>query len=127
MGCSGIIAVVVVIVRVFHGGWAARNGEAARDVGVGRGAGNRHGAGGAAERRTDGHRGGKGTVGGIETGLDEILAFWLGHEGLQLGGGESVDEAGLGDDEQQDLCAGESGQLVGLVEMVSRGQTDWEC
>jgi hypothetical protein len=44
-------------------------------------------------------------VGGIETSLDKVLALGLGDKGLELGGGEGVDEAGLGDDEEQDLCA----------------------
>jgi len=48
------------------------------------------------------------------TYLDEVLAFRLGDERLELGGGEGVDEAGLGHDEEQDLCAGENGELVGL-------------
>lgn len=49
------------------------------------------------------------------TYLDEILALGLGDERLQLGGGEGVDETGLGDDKQQHLGAGEDGQLVGLL------------
>jgi len=53
-------------------------------------------------------------VGGVETGLDEILTLWLCDEGLELCGGEGVDKTGLGDDEQEDLGAGEGGQLVGL-------------
>ena len=51
---------------------------------------------------------------GIETSLDEILAFRLGDEGLELRRSEGVHEAGLGHDEQEDLRAGESGELVGL-------------
>jgi hypothetical protein len=55
-----------------------------------------------------------GWLGGVQAGLDEILAFGFGDEGLELGGGEGVDEAGLGDDEEEDLCAGEDGEFVGL-------------
>ena len=48
--------------------------------------------------------------------LNEVLALWLGDEGLQFGGGEGVDEAGLGDDEEEDLGAGEGGELVRLAD-----------
>lgn len=34
-------------------------------------------------------------MGRIEARLDKIFAFGLGDEGLELGGGKSVDEAGL--------------------------------
>ena len=51
---------------------------------------------------------------GVEAGLDEVLALGLGDEGLELRSGEGVDEAGLGDDEQEDLRAGEGGELVRL-------------
>jgi len=37
--------------------------------------------------------------------LDEVLALGLGHQRLQLGCGEGVDEARLGHDEQQHLGA----------------------
>ena len=47
--------------------------------------------------------------------MNEVLALWLGDEGLELGGGEGVDETGLGNDEQKDLGAGEGGELVGLM------------
>ena len=48
------------------------------------------------------------------TYLDEILAFGLGDERLELGCGEGVHETGFGDDEQQDLSAREDGELVCL-------------
>ena len=48
------------------------------------------------------------------TYLDEILAFRLSNEGLELRSGEGVDESSLGDNEEEDLGAGEDGQLVGL-------------
>lgn len=48
-------------------------------------------------------------MGSIETGLDEVLALWLCDERLELGGGEGVYEAGLGDDQQKDLCACKGG------------------
>ena len=63
-------------------------------------------------------------MGGIETSLDKILALRLGDEGLELGGSEGVDEAGLGDDEEQDLCASKSRKFVGLQHTVSRGGFD---
>ena len=47
--------------------------------------------------------------------LDEILAFGLSDEGLELRSGESVDESSLGDDEEEDLSASEDGQFVGLL------------
>ncbi len=46
--------------------------------------------------------------------LDQVLALGLGDQGLQLGRCEGVDEARLGHDQQQHLCAGQDGQLVGL-------------
>lgn len=52
--------------------------------------------------------------GGGKAYLDEVLAFGFGYEGLELRGGEGVDEAGLGDDEEEDLGAGEDGQFVSL-------------
>lgn len=51
--------------------------------------------------------------------LDQVLALSLGDEWLQLGGGEGVHEAGLGDDQQQDLGTGEDRQFVCL------SQEDW--
>ena len=47
--------------------------------------------------------------------LDEVLAFRLCHERLQLGCGEGVDETGFGHDEEEDLRAGEDGEFVGLI------------
>lgn len=55
--------------------------------------------------------------------LDEVLAFGLGDEWLELGGGEGVDEASLGDDQQQHLGAGEDGQLVGLLSTCQRAES----
>ena len=54
------------------------------------------------------------------THLDQILALGLGHERLQLRRRERVDEPGLGDNQQEDLGAGEDGQFVRLV--ASRGR-----
>ena len=48
------------------------------------------------------------------TYLDEVLAFSLGHERLELGGGKGVDETSFGDDKEKHLCAGENRQFVGL-------------
>ena len=60
----------------------------------------------------------------IETSLDEILALGLGDEGLELCGGEGVDEAGLRHDEKQDLCASEGGELIGLEEKARDEEGD---
>lgn len=46
--------------------------------------------------------------------LDQVLALSLGDERLQLGGGEGIDQAGLGDDQEKHLGASENRQLVGL-------------
>lgn len=35
----------------------------------------------------------------VETGLDEILALWLGDERLELRGGKRVDQSGFRHDE----------------------------
>ena len=61
--------------------------------------------------------GGVGVV--VQAYLDEVLALGLGDKWLQLGCGEGVDEARLGDNEQQDLGAGEDRQLVGLDVLAS--------
>jgi hypothetical protein len=58
----------------------------------------------------------------IEAGLDEVLAFRLGDERLELGGGEGVDQTSLGDDEEEDLCAGECAELVCLIGSVRRSK-----
>lgn len=58
-------------------------------------------------------------MGGIETSLNKILTLWLGDKGLELGGSECVNEAGLGDDEEQDLCASKSRKFVGLFHNAS--------
>lgn len=51
---------------------------------------------------------------GVTTYLNQILALGLGNERLELRRGEGIHEAGLRDDKQEDLGAGEYGQLVGL-------------
>ena len=53
-------------------------------------------------------------MGRVEASLNEVLALWLGDEGLELRSGERVDEAGLGHDKQEYLCAGEGRELIGL-------------
>lgn len=50
------------------------------------------------------------------TYLDEVLAFGLGHERLELRGGEGVDKAGFRDDEEQDLGTSEDREFVCLHE-----------
>jgi hypothetical protein len=52
--------------------------------------------------------------------LDEVLALGLGHQRLQLGCGEGVDEARLRHDEQQHLGARQDRELVGLAHTVSK-------
>lgn len=41
--------------------------------------------------------------------LNEVLAFGLGDKWLELRRGECVDQASLGDDQKEHLCAGENG------------------
>ena len=55
-----------------------------------------------------------GPRGRVEACLNEVLAFGLGHERLELGSGEGIDETGLRDDEEKDLSTRERGKLVGL-------------
>ena len=50
----------------------------------------------------------------IEASLNEVFPLRLGDKGLELGRSEGVDEAGFGDNEKEDLSAGESGELIGL-------------
>jgi hypothetical protein len=58
--------------------------------------------------------------------LDKILALGLGHQRLQLGCGEGVDEARLGHDEEQHLGTGQNRELVGLAHSVSEeGGAAW--
>lgn len=56
----------------------------------------------------------------VETYLDEVLALSLCDKRLKLRGGEGVDKASLGDDQEQNLRSGKDRQFVGLQEsMVS--------
>lgn len=48
------------------------------------------------------------------THLYEVLPLGLGHEWLELGSGEGVDETRLGHDQQQHLGTGQDGELVRL-------------
>lgn len=57
--------------------------------------------------------------------LDEVLALSLGDQGLELGGGEGVDQTGLRDDEQEDLRAGEDRQFVCLGRWLATIR--WHC
>lgn len=97
------VAVVAVIL-------ACTDGETTWDVAV---VGATHGCG-TPQWLPNGHRGRKLAMRSVKTCLDEVLALWLRDEGLQLGGGERIDQAGLGDDEQKHLCASEGRKLVGL-------------
>ena len=49
---------------------------------------------------------------GVVTYLNQVLALSLSDERLKLGCREGVDEASLGDDQEQDLRAGKNGQFV---------------
>lgn len=91
---TGIVVGVVVVVVVLGSGGGA-DGEAAGEIcGLGLG---RHGHGGRSAVHGGANRMGRGkrARGRIETGLDEILALWLGDEGLELCSGKSVYEASL--------------------------------
>ena len=55
-------------------------------------------------------------MGRVETSLDEILSFWLGDEGLKLGGREGVNQSGFGHDEQEYLSSSQGRKFVGLSE-----------
>ena len=50
----------------------------------------------------------------IGTYLNQVLAFRLGDERLELGGGEGIDQSRFGDHEQEDLGAREDGEFVCL-------------
>jgi hypothetical protein len=96
---SGVVVVVVILVLGRVSGLVS-NGESSGKV-VGRGSTwNAHRSGGTTNRRSNGHARWKSAVGGIETGLDEVLALRLGDQGLELGGGEGIYEAGFGDNEE---------------------------
>lgn len=49
------------------------------------------------------------------TYLDEILAFWLGDQGLKLRGREGVNEPSFRNNKEQDLGAGKYRKLVRLI------------
>lgn len=68
--------------------------------------------------------------------LNQVLALSLSDERLELGRGECIHEARFRDDEEEDLGAGQNGELVGLEEEIltlatvkrmplERGQRDW--
>lgn len=59
-------------------------------------------------------------MGRVETCLNEILALGLSNERLELRGGKGVDETGLRHDEEEDLRAGEGGELVRLMRRDAR-------
>lgn len=58
-------------------------------------------------------------MGGIETGLNEILTLWLGDKGLKLCSSEGVDKTSLRDNKQEDLGASEGGQFICLCRCMS--------
>jgi hypothetical protein len=49
------------------------------------------------------------------TYLDQVLSLGLGHQRLELGSGEGVNETSFRDDEQKNLSASEDRQFVGLI------------
>lgn len=53
------------------------------------------------------------------TYLNEVLAFWFGHQRLKFGRGEGVNKAGFRHDEEEYLGAGQNGQLVCLNPKVT--------
>ena len=59
----------------------------------------------------------------VEACLNEVLAFGLGDERLELRGSKGVYEPGLGHDEQEDLGAGEGRELVRLGNATQRAKT----
>jgi len=66
-------------------------------------------------------------VGRVETGLDQVLALWLGDKRLKLGGRERVHQSSFRDDEQQYLSPSQGRKFVSLIERVydaSVGQLD---
>ena len=52
--------------------------------------------------------------------LDEVLAFSLGYEWLELGCSEGVDQTSLGNDEEKDLGTGENRQFIRLPQSTSQ-------
>jgi hypothetical protein len=50
----------------------------------------------------------------MATYLDQVLSFSLGDKRLKLGGCEGIDQTSLGDDEQENLSAGEYRQFICL-------------
>lgn len=54
------------------------------------------------------------SIGSVQASLDEVFAFGFLDKGLEFGSCKGVDQAGFGDNQQKDLCAGKNRQLVGL-------------
>ena len=101
---------MVLVIIVFDGRGPTAYGKAARDIcGGGRARHTHWAARAATDRGTNGDGGRNGAVRGIKTSLNEVFTLGLSNKGLEFRGGESVDEAGLGDDQKEDLCAGEGG------------------
>ena len=59
----------------------------------------------------------------VKTCLNEVLAFGLGDERLELRGSKGVYESGLGHDEQENLGASEGRELVRLGNATQRAKT----
>lgn len=51
----------------------------------------------------------------VQASLDEVLAFGLSDKGLELGGGEGVNETGFRYNEEEDLRSGECRKLIRLL------------
>jgi hypothetical protein len=114
VGGSGVVMMVFVVKVLLYVRGSATNRKAAGNISRGWGTRDVHRARRAADGRTDGHGGGNATVGGIQTGLNKVLALRLCDKGLELRGGEGVYQAGLGDNKEEDLGASQSRELIRL-------------
>jgi hypothetical protein len=113
---SGVIGMIIIIVVFFDGGTRRTTayGEATRDVWGRWRAGHIQWARATADGGANGNGGRNGAMRGIETGLNKVFALGLCDERLEFRGGEGIYEAGFGDNQEEDLCASEGGQLVCL-------------
>jgi hypothetical protein len=116
VGCGIVIVIFVVVVLDGGARGGTTYGETTGKVAGGGRARHTHGTGGTADRGTDRHGRREGAMWSVETSLDEIFAFWLGYEGLELCGSKSINETCLRDDEQQDLGTSKGGEFVSLRE-----------
>lgn len=91
MSGGGIfVGIIVLIFLDSISGWGPTDGETTREV-VGRWRPSHvHLTRRASDRGADGHGGGEGAVRSIETSLDQVLAFGLSDERLELCGSEGI-------------------------------------